>query len=154
MNFLISLFLYFCISVFLLDFWLYLGNEKSYWRSTGVKTIRFSRAFQISKQKKIFRISVFLYFFISGHILGMKSATGYLRVSKWPDFWGLSRFPKNRTFGFLNFCISVNERDHKSCSHACEQKFLLIMPEDSLGHVKPNFFEKLEKNRPQMGLLK
>ena len=33
---------------FLLDFWLYLGNEKSYQRSTGVKTNGVSRAFQIS----------------------------------------------------------------------------------------------------------
>ena len=38
-------FLYFCIFS---DFWPYLGNEKSYRRSAGVKTTGFSRAFQIS----------------------------------------------------------------------------------------------------------
>ena len=55
LNCLISVFLYF------LDFCLYLGNEKSYWRSAGVKTTWFSRAFQISKEN-YFRIFVFLYF--------------------------------------------------------------------------------------------
>ena len=40
-------------------------NEKSYRRSTGVKTTRFSRVFQISKKIELvdFCISVFLYFF-------------------------------------------------------------------------------------------
>ena len=33
---------------FSLDFWRYLGNEKSYRRSAGVKMTGFARAFQIS----------------------------------------------------------------------------------------------------------
>ena len=41
----------FCISVFILDCWPYLGNEKSYRRSAGVKTAGFFRAFQISKKR-------------------------------------------------------------------------------------------------------
>ena len=34
------------------------------------------------------------------------------------------------------------------------QKFLLIMLEGSQGHVKPNFFEKLEKNSAPNGAIK
>jgi len=68
----------FWISVFFLDFWPYLGNEKSYRRSTGVKTTGFSRAFQISvwvtrherpkgvkdevKQARRARLLVYIYF--------------------------------------------------------------------------------------------
>ena len=38
----------FVFLVFLCDFWLYLGNKKSYRRSAGIKTTRFLRASQIS----------------------------------------------------------------------------------------------------------
>ena len=37
---------------------------------------------------------------------------------------------------------------------AGEQKFLLIMPEGSRGHFKPNFFERLEKNSAPNGAIK
>ena len=82
---------------FFLDFWRYLGNEKSYRRSTGVKTTGFLGLFRFSKTNQIFGflddwISVF--FWISGHILGTKRATGDPRVSKRPDFSGPFRFPK------------------------------------------------------------
>ena len=53
---------YFCFCIFL-DLQLYLGNEKSYQRSAGVKTTGFLRAFQISK-KWNFLISGFLDFCI------------------------------------------------------------------------------------------
>ena len=48
---LVSKRLHFLISVFFLDFWPYLGNEKSYGRFAGVKTTGFLGAFQIFKKK-------------------------------------------------------------------------------------------------------
>ena len=55
-------FLDFCMTGFLdfcifLDFWSYLGNEKSYHRSAGVKTTGFLRAFPISPKMLNFWIS-------------------------------------------------------------------------------------------------
>ena len=36
----------------------------------------------------------------------------------------------------------------------CGQKFLLIMPEGSRGHVKTNFFDKLDKHSAPNGAIK
>ena len=46
-------------------FWPYLSNEKSYCRSTGVKTTQYSRAFQIFQKMEFmdFMITGFLYIF-------------------------------------------------------------------------------------------
>ena len=106
MKFWISGFLDFWISGFLdfwifLDFRLYLGNEKSYQKSAGVKTTRFLRAFWIFQKNMKFWISGFLdfwisgFFWISGYISATKRATGDPLVSKRPDFRGLFGFSKN-----------------------------------------------------------
>ena len=90
MNFWISLFLYFGI---FLDFWLYLGNEKSYWRSTVVKTTGFFQGFPISKKDDFLDFFISVFFFISGHISETKRATGDPLVSKRPDFFRAFQIP-------------------------------------------------------------
>ena len=73
----------FCI---FLDFWLFLGNKKSYRRSAAVKTIRFSRAFQIFKKiwnLRFLDLCIFLWIF--GYIPETKRTTGDPLVLKPPD---------------------------------------------------------------------
>ena len=61
--------------------WQFLGNEKSYRRTAGVKTTEFSRAFQVFKNKWNFWISVFLFFLVWPYLGNEKSyqrsADGY-----------------------------------------------------------------------------
>ena len=104
MKFWISGFLDFGISGFFSDFWLYLGNEKSYQKSAGVKTTRFFKNMKFLNSGFLdFWISGF--FWISGYILATKRATGNPLVSKRPDFRGLFGFSKKLCFGFLDFLI-------------------------------------------------
>ena len=69
-----------------LDFCWFLGNEKSYRRSVGVKMTGCPKASQIYRKKLDICILDFWIFCIFGHISGTKRATGDLLVLQWPDF--------------------------------------------------------------------
>ena len=100
--------------------WQYLGNEKRYQRSVGIKRTKFSGAFQMFKNRIFgFLNSGFLYFWISvffwisGYISGTKRVTRDPLVSKRLNFQGLFRCSKKYNFWisefriskFLDFCI-------------------------------------------------
>ena len=99
-------FLYFCISVFFLDFWPYLRNEKSYQRSSDINTTRFLRDFHIFKKVDFldFGISVFFGF------LAISQERKELPEICWcqndHNVEGFSDVPKNITFVFLDDRIS------------------------------------------------
>jgi len=91
-----------------LDFWLYLGNKKSYRRSPGVKTTEFSGAVKIFKnlffcisEFQDFKISVFFYFWL---YLGNKKSYPRFAGVKPTKFLGLFKFWKEKKkLGFLYF---------------------------------------------------
>ena len=90
-------FLHYVLSdVCFLDFWPYLGNEKS-------------GDLLVSKQPDLFLdFLISEFFWIYGHISGTRRATRDLLVSKHLDFCGLFRFSKNNFFwisGFLLFFL-------------------------------------------------